>query len=151
MIALSDAAIGFAPLLVGMGASAFFTPRPYAQCGVKRGLNPPPYVFAVAWTTLYALQGAAAAVAWRADGRRWSRATAAAALTFAALVAWSLVFFNVCLPRAAFAAIVMGLLPLSIAVAALYAAERRTASAAMSLPLVAWLCVAGYLSFMAIP
>ena len=145
----SDVAILLAPLLVGVGASRLFAPAVYRQCGRRPALQPPGYVFAVAWTLLYALQGAAAAAAWRAGGRRWSPALAASAALLAGLFAGGVVFFNhACLKSAAFFSILL-LLGASAAVAALYLAEGRRLSAALSLPLVAWLSFAAFLSGMA--
>ena len=147
---LSDFAFLIGPLVVGLGVPALATPQKYVQCGRRPSLQPPGYVFGVAWTLLYALYGAAACSAWRGGGRRVTPALAAAAVTLAALVAWSVVFFNACMPSAAFAAI-LALLGLASAVAALYGVEGRTTAAALSVPLVAWLAFASYLSFASIP
>ena len=109
-------------------------------------LQPPGWVFGVAWTALYALFGASALLAWRSAGRRMTAALWAASALLACLVLWPIVFFNFALPAFAFASI-LAILGYAVAVVALYAKEGRTASALLSLPLVAWLSFASVLSY----
>ena len=142
----SDLAFLSAPLLAGLGLPALLTPRKYVQCGGRSALQPPGWVFGVAWTTLYALYGVAMALAWRRAGRRWTQGLTVAAITLALLVAWSLVFFNLCAPAAAFAAI-LGLLGLSAGTTAAFAHDGATTSAWLTAPLTAWLSFASYLAF----
>lgn len=141
-VALSDVALLTGPLLVGLGASRLVSP--YRPCGAEVARRPPGWVFGVAWSVLYALQGIAACLAWRASGRRWSPALTASAVLLAALFAWGAVFFNACLPRASFFAI-LAIAGAALATARLYLAEGRALSAGLSLPLVAWLAFASTL------
>lgn len=141
----SDAFALTIPLLVGLGASRLVSPYDRSRNRNKVSpLQPPGWVFAVAWTVLYALQGIAACLAWRASGRRWSPALSASAVLLLALFAWGAVFFNAHLPRASFFAI-LAIAGGALATAALYLAEGRALSACLSLPLVAWLAFASVL------
>ena len=142
--ALSDAFALTIPVLVGLGASRIVSPYDKSK---QRGVSPyqpPGWVFGVAWTILYALQGIAACLAWRASGRRWSPALTSSAVLLLALFGWGAVFFNAYLPRASFFAILV-IAGGALATAALYQAEGRTLSACLSLPLVAWLAFASFL------
>jgi benzodiazapine receptor len=150
MIVASDVAILLAPLAAGLGLPALLNPKSFAQCGRRPTLQPPGYVFGVAWTLLYGLVGVACCLAWRRAGRRLTQALGVTASTVALLVLWSIVFFNVCMPALAFAAI----LPLAAMVAAciaLFARDGAWASAALLVPLGAWMAFASYLSYASIP
>ena len=142
----SDVAFLLAPVALGLGSAWLLAPRKYRPCGRRPALQPPGWAFGVAWPLLYLLAGASAALAWRRAGRRWSRGLVALAVALAALMAWWVVFANRCSPAAAFAAIVPAAGSV-VAAAALMWADGADASAALLLPLVAWMAFASYLSF----
>ena len=111
----------------------------------KPAITPPGWVFPVAWTILYILQGVALALVLSASGAR-GRAVAAAlfALQLALNVAWSPVFFGWHRPGPAFWVLVATLLT---AVAATMAFGRvRTVAAWLMVPYLAWLGFAGVLN-----
>ena len=146
----SDLVFLVGPLVLGLGLSALLAPSTYRHCGrSKSPLQPPGWVFGVAWTALYALFGVAAFLAWRSAGRRMTPALGAAVLLLVGLVIWPIVFFNFCFPALAFASI-LGLLGYAVAVAAVYTKEGHNMSALLSLPLVAWLSFASVLSYAAV-
>lgn len=149
----SDVAFLLGPLALGIGVPAAFRASYSTSCATpnRSRLQPPGWVFGVAWTTLYALYGLASLLAWRAGGRRMTPELWASAALLAGLVAWPVVFFSTCAQELAFAAI-LALLGLASAVALLYARLRTTRwPALLSLPLVAWLYFASFLAFAAIP
>lgn len=145
-LAFSDVAFLLAPLILGFGTARLFSPQTYVQCGKKSPLQPPGWVFGVAWTILYLLVGVAAFLAWRKAGRKWTPALVLLAIAFGALIAWWLIFANVCLPTASFVAIL-------VVAAVVFAATYRLwkdgykASAYAILPLDAWLVFASYLAY----
>ena len=84
--------------LAGVIGAVFTTPAiPTWYAGlVKPALNPPSWVFAPVWTTLYLLMGVASYLVWR---KGWHRASVKVALgVFAGQlllnILWSLVFFG---------------------------------------------------------
>ena len=151
MIKASDVALFLAPLVLGMGSGWLLLPRKgYVQCGLRPSIQPPGWVFSVAWTVLYLLAGAAASLAWRRAGRRLSRGLVALAVALLALMAWWVIFASRCMPSVAFAAIVPAA-GLVVAAAALLWVDGAKLSAALLGPLVAWMAFASLLSFLSIP
>lgn len=151
MIKASDVAIFLAPLILGMGSGWLLLPRTgYVKCGRQPSIQPPGWVFSVAWTILYILAGAAATIAWRRAGRKLTRGLTALAVALFALMAWWVVFANTCRPSMAFAAIVPAA-GLVVSAAALLAADGAKISAALLIPLIAWMSFASILSYLSIP
>lgn len=151
MIKASDALLFVAPLVLGMGSGWLLMSRSgYVQCGRRPSIQPPGWVFSVAWTVLYILAGAAAALAWRRAGRKWTRGLTALAVALLALMAWWAYFASVCKPSTAFAAIVPAA-GLVVVATALMWADGAVVSAALLGPLVAWMVFASLLSFLSIP
>lgn len=131
-------------LAVGVIGSIFTAPEiPTWYAGLtKPSWTPPPFVFPIAWTTLYILMAIAL---WRL----WDRVAASPARRvaigwfFVQLVlnaAWSPVFFGWHGIRTALAVIVA----LLIAIVATIVASRRVdrVAAALLLPYLAWVCYA---------
>ena len=148
----SDIAFLLAPLTLGIGIPAIFSAsggyRPICGGATKvPSLQPPPWAFGVAWTTLYALYGVAVFLAWRASGRRMTPALWASVALLAGLVMWPVIFFKlICSPELAFAAI-LALLGLACAVSLLFMRSKLIYSAWLYIPLVSWLCFASFLAF----
>jgi tryptophan-rich sensory protein len=151
-IAVSDVAIFLTPLVVGLGLPAIFNPRNYKQCGLKSPIQPPGYVFGIAWTLLYALYGAACVAAWVGSKRAWTPGLIAAFFTLGALTAWSLVFMNPawCLPHYAYLAI-LAILGLVVGTVMLLVHQKLYLAAGLLTPLIAWMFFASYLAYSSIP
>jgi tryptophan-rich sensory protein len=107
--------------------------------------NPPNWVFAPVWTTLYLLMAVAAWLVWRKAGFAAGRvALALFAVQLVLNVAWSALFFGQQNPGAAFGDIVL----LWLAIAATMAAFRPVSPAAAWLlaPYLVWVTFAGVLN-----
>jgi tryptophan-rich sensory protein len=113
----------------------------------KPGFTPPNWVFGPVWTLLYALQGVAAWLVWRAglDRRAVRVALALFATQFALNVAWSPVFFGLESPALGLVVIV----PLWVAIVATIAAAARVErrAAALLVPYLAWVSFATLLNY----
>jgi len=107
--------------------------------------NPPNWIFAPAWSTLYLLMAVAAWIVWRRAGLR---APGGALGLFSAQlilnVAWSVLFFGLRSPAAALGGIVV----LWVAIVATIVAFSRTSPAAswIMIPYLAWVTFAGALN-----
>lgn len=144
--------IGWILLSEGAGiiGSVFTTPSIptwYATL-VKPALNPPAWVFGPVWTTLFALMGIAAFLVWQ---HGWYRRDVRIALgifvgQLVLNTLWSIIFFGLHSPAAAFAEII--LLWLAI-LATIYAFARVSQVAALLLvPYMLWVSFASYLTYM---
>jgi len=122
---------------------AFFTaeaiPTWYAGLA-KPTLNPPAWVFAPVWTTLYLLMGIAAFLVWR------KRPLPGAFLVQLGLnTLWSIIFFGLRNPAWAFADIIA----LTLAIIWTMAAFAKTSRTAIYLlaPYLLWVIFAAYLNY----
>lgn len=147
---LSEAACLLGPLIIGIGSSAFTRTVP---CKEKQGLMPPPIVFAIVWPLLYLALGVATLLTWknaRSAGSARSMGTFQLLVCFiAALIGWWLVFANICAPLAAFATLVT-IAGLGVATSIVLCSMgdwKLTLSGGFVGVVVAWLCVASYLSW----
>jgi benzodiazapine receptor len=135
--------------LAGLIGSIFTSPAiPTWYAGlIKPALNPPAWVFAPAWTTLYALMGIAAFLVWKktAENKKVNPALGWFAAQLALNVLWSAIFFGLKSPGAALVEIV--LLWLAI-VAAIFAFAKISKTAAwLLLPYLLWVSYAGLLNY----
>lgn len=146
----SDVFVVVLPLVLGSGGAAVVKKlnedKGTRPCGGKSSLEPPPWVFALAWTVLFALQGVVGLMLWRRGSRRWSTPGFKLwALLTALLVAWWPVFALWCKPMAAFLTVV------AIALLTFYCVWRFWKmgkwTGKLLLPLAAWLTFASYLAF----
>ncbi len=124
------------------GFAAQFEPGLWYASIQKPGFTPPNWVFAPAWTVLYAAMAVAGWMVWRVAG--WGRALA---LWIAQLLlngAWSWLFFGLHEPGLALAEILV----LWIAIAATIAVflHVRRAAAFLLVPYLAWVSFAGLLN-----
>lgn len=147
--ALVRMAMIFVPLIMALGfASAQLAGTDHAgwyDMLAKPALTPPPAMFGIVWTVLYAMLGLALAFVWHAFGHPLRTvAIAAFCVQLVLNLAWSPVFFGA---RQLFggvvlmAAIILG----ALVTAVLFFRVRRTAGWLM-LPYLAWLCLALYLN-----
>lgn len=136
--------------LAGLAGSAFTIPSIgtwYASLS-KPWFTPPNWVFAPAWTALYALMGIAAYIAWasrRKGAKRKATAAFAAFIVQLALnILWSATFFG--LHSAAYGFVVIVLLWLSIFVTIALFRRLSRLSAYVMLPYIAWVTFAAALN-----
>jgi len=135
-----------ATLIVGLSASLFTEPEIagwYAGLA-KPGFNPPNWIFAPVWTTLYVLMAFAAWRVWRVAGLR----SAPLVLYLVQLVlnfAWSLIFFRA--HRIELALIDIVLLWVAILATTIAFFRRDALAGALMLPYLAWVGFAAVLNY----
>lgn len=111
----------------------------------KPPFNPPNWIFAPVWTTLYFMMAIAAWRVWRRDGLRQARS----ALTLFALqlvlnLAWSVLFFGMRMIGAALVEIIV--LLLAIVATTLVFWQRNRVAGMLFLPYAAWVAFATVLN-----
>lgn len=98
------------PLAIG-GISGFATAAGITDWYVtlnKPSFNPPNYLFAPVWTTLYTLMGISLFIIWRSpEGRNRNNALVIFAIQIALNFCWSFLFFKFNLPGVALVEIVL--------------------------------------------
>jgi len=113
----------------------------------KPALNPPSWIFGPVWTTLYLLMGVAAFLVWRHGLERKEVKTALAIfggqLVLNAL--WSIIFFGLKNPDAAFIEIVF--LWLAILGTIIVFSKISRPAAFLLLPYILWVSFAAYLNY----
>jgi len=136
-----------AALLVALIGGLMTRVGPWYQSLEKPGLNPPDWVFAPAWTLIYALCVAAAAVGWRKARNFNDRALLIILFFINALfnIAWSFLFFTLQRPDWALAEVAM--LWLSVLVLIVFFARFSSGSSALLLPYLVWVSFAAYVNF----
>ena len=108
--------------------------------------TPPSWLFGPVWTVLYGLMAVAAWLVWR--GRGWGGARGPLGLFLLQLVLnvlWSLVFFGLRLPGAAFAEIVLLWLAILVTMIAFW--RIRGLAGGLLLPYLLWVSFAAALNF----
>lgn len=112
----------------------------------KPALNPPDWLFPVAWSVLYLMLGIAIAIVLNARGARWRWSAAALfVVEIAALTVWQPLFFGAHRIDAAFWLIAF-LLVWGIATTVLFGRVRPSAAWLM-VPFLAWIGFAGVLTW----
>lgn len=130
--------------VIGSLATTPKVPTWYATLN-KPSWNPPSWVFAPVWTTLYVMMGVAAWTVWRKAGTPLNRAFLFFWTQLVLNTIWSFLFFGLERPGLAFAEIV--LLWLSIVVT-VWAFRRWSGAAALLLaPYLGWVTFAACLNF----
>lgn len=132
--------------IIGSVFTAPSIPTWYAGL-VKPALNPPAWVFAPVWTTLFALMGIAAFLIWK-QGLGRKDVKIALGIFIGQLVLntlWSVIFFGLKNPGAAFAELIL----LWLAILATMAAFCKISKPAawLLLPYFFWVSFAGYLNY----
>lgn len=133
--------------VIGSVFTASSIPTWYATL-VKPELAPPNWIFGPVWTTLYALMGIAAFLVWRNGW--WNRNVKIALGVFVAQLLlnllWSIIFFGLQAPLAAFIEIII--LWCAIAATILAFARISKSAAWLLVPYLVWVSFAGYLNYM---
>jgi tryptophan-rich sensory protein len=113
----------------------------------KPSFNPPSWIFGPVWTTLYALMGISAFLIWKKGLDRKDVKIALGIflgqLTLNAL--WSIIFFGLQSPGAAFVEIIF--LWIAILVTIIAFAKISRLAAWLLVPYILWVSFAGYLNF----
>jgi tryptophan-rich sensory protein len=139
------------PLIILLGfASSQFAPSgdqsPWYRELAKPALNPPGWVFPIAWTALYVMMGLALAMILNARGSRYrGLAIALFAVQMLLNLAWTPIFFGAHLVLAAL--LVLVAMFVVALVTTLVFGRIRTAAAWLMVPYLAWLCFAGCLNW----
>jgi benzodiazapine receptor len=132
-----------APLILGLGLPYLFNVK-YSQCGRRPRLQPPSFVFGIAWSILYALYGLCGFWTFRRKGFGLEIYMWLALLTLLNL--WFLIFMSQCLPSIAFTSILV-ILAFTIGTSIVYFKQGLRKESLLLTPLVAWLIFASYLSY----
>jgi len=113
----------------------------------KPALNPPNWIFAPVWTTLYALMGVAAFLIWR-HGLRQRKVRVALTIFSVQLVLnifWSIIFFGFQNPYLAFIEILILWLAIIWTILVFYKISRL--AACLLMPYIIWVSFAAYLNY----
>ena len=107
-------------------------------------LQPPPWVFMVAWSLLYLLMGVGAGLVWNAVPRGYKDALVPFFGQLILNFLWSPLFFAWKLRLAAFF-VLLGMLGLAIWMTVAFYRVRKSAGL-LQIPYLLWLCFASYLN-----
>ena len=114
---------------------------------VKPSWNPPGYLFAPIWTTLYLLMGISLSIIWRSHAMEPYKTTAM--LLFAGQLFlnfwWTILFFRIHSPIMAFLDIILMIISIFITIFA-FASISKTA-AWLLVPYISWVCFATVLNY----
>ena len=103
----------------------------------KPAFNPPDWIFAPVWTTLYLLMAISAWRVWRRAGFRDGRnALLAFGVQLALNLGWSATFFGLRMPGPAFAVVLLLLAAIAVATRLIWRVDRT--AGALLVPLLAW-------------
>jgi translocator protein len=137
------------PLLVG-GTASFFTASGvdgwYAVAN-KPWFNPPNWIFAPVWTTLYIMIGIALFLVWKSDADKSIKQTAI--ILFAVQLTlnffWSFIFFKMQQPCWAFAEIIV--MWLMILLTIIWFGKISSTAAWLLVPYICWVSFASVLNY----
>ena len=137
------------PLLVG-AISGFFTSsgvNGWYTLANKPWFNPPNWIFAPVWTTLYVLMGIALFLVWKADADKSIKQTAIILFTLQLTLNffWSIIFFKLQQPGWAFVEII--LMWLMILLTILWFGKINATAAWLLVPYICWVSFASVLNY----
>ena len=139
-IVLSTAVGGFSGLLTRAGVQTWY------QTLRKPSFNPPDWIFAPVWTTLYILMGISAWLVWKQpDSQLRTYGLVWFLIQLGLNFFWSLIFFR--WRAIAFALGEISFLWLAILATMVLFWEVRPLAGWLMLPYLAWVTFAGYLNF----
>lgn len=137
------------PLLVGTTAGLFTSSgvNGWYAAANKPWFNPPNWIFAPVWTTLYVLMGIALFLVWRSDAAAGIKKTAITlfAVQLVLNFFWSLIFFKLQQPGWAFAEII--LMWLMILMTILWFGKISATAAWLLVPYICWVSFASVLNY----
>ncbi len=137
------------PVLVG-AISGYFTSsgvNGWFALANKPWFNPPGWIFAPVWTTLYVLMGIALFLVWKSEPTNFIKKTAIALFSFQLLLNffWSFIFFKLQQPGWAFAEII--LMWVMILLTILWFGKINSAAAWLLVPYICWVSFASVLNY----
>lgn len=137
------------PLLVGAIAGYFTTSGVNGWYAVanKPWFNPPNWIFAPVWTSLYILMGIALFLVWRSDADKTIKQTAIVlfAVQLTLNFFWSFIFFKLQQPGWAFAEII--LMWVMILLTILWFGKISSTAAWLLVPYICWVSFASVLNY----
>ena len=137
------------PLLVGAVSGVFTTSavKGWYALANKPWFNPPNWIFAPVWTTLYVLMGIALFLVWRSEADKAIKQTAIIlfAVQLALNFCWSFIFFKMQQPGWAFAEII--LMWLMILLTILWFGKISSVAAWLLVPYICWVSFASVLNY----
>jgi len=138
---------GAAALLIAMLGATITDLSSWYHSLIQPIWAPPDWLYGVAWTLIFALAALSAVAAWRAAPGRSAEAVVVGlfALNGFFNVLWSLLFFRLHRPDWAFGEVI--LLWLSIALLIAYCRRFSQLAAALLVPYLAWVTLAGALNW----
>lgn len=136
-------------LAVGNIGTLFTTPNIatwYATL-TKPGFNPPNWIFAPVWTTLFVLMGISLFLVWNYRNREGNRKAFLIVFVINLIlnVLWSAIFFGLHMPGLAFLEIILLALSIIILIALSWKISR--AASALLIPYLLWVCFASFLNY----
>lgn len=143
----SDAIFLSLPVVLGFGTSAIFTNGKGPECQtVVSSLKPPAWVFVVAWAILYILLGVSCMLLWQKGKRVLTDALVLNLIVVTLLVAYWIIFANLCAPLASFICICT-LVAFVLGVTLVHLKKNNWGAGMLLVPLVLWLSFAAYLTY----
>ena len=137
------------PLLTGSVAGLFTTKgvNGWYAAAQKPWFNPPNWLFAPVWTTLYILMGIALYLVWKSGTEKKLKQTAIVlfAIQLALNFAWSFIFFS--LQQTGWALAELVLMWLAILATILIFGRISSAAAWLLVPYISWVSFAGVLNY----
>lgn len=137
------------PLLVGAVSGIFTTSavKGWYALANKPWFNPPNWIFAPVWTTLYVLMGIALFLVWRSEADKAIKQTAIIlfAVQLTLNFCWSFIFFKMQQPGWAFAEII--LMWLMILLTILWFGKISSVAAWLLVPYICWVSFASVLNY----
>ena len=137
----------FAAIVVAIIGGAMTSIGPWYEGLTKPSLNPPNWLFAPAWTLIYALAVIAAVKGWRMARTNSDRAWLLSLFFINAVlnILWSFLFFTMRRPDWALAEVAT--LWLSVLVLIVFLFRLSKTASGVLLPYLAWVSFAAYLNF----
>lgn len=130
-LALCFAVSGLGGLITAQSVGTWY------QDLAKPAFNPPDWIFAPVWTTLYLLMAVSAWRVWRRAGLRDGRtALLAFGVQLALNLGWSATFFGLTMPGLALVVVLLLLAAIAVVIRLFWAVDRP--AAVLLVPLLAW-------------
>lgn len=137
------------PLLVGTTAGLFTSAgvKGWYAVAAKPSFNPPNWIFAPVWTTLYILMGISLYLVWKSNAAKSVKQTAITlfAVQLVLNFFWSFIFFS--LQQTGWALLEIAVMWLAILLTILWFAKISKSAAWLLVPYICWVSFATVLNF----